>query len=224
MQLNGVETDADRALCSTDKGVANALHLGEAHVEGQRPIGAERKHRRSNGLPSILTRSERLAPLPWSPGGGFSASMSELNAELGGTVSPAVGDYAGKRSFAIIGIESEATVTDAPAALHPSRLDHEQRRPGIGKHAKVIEVPVRGDAVISAVLAHRRDDDAVREFEIGEPDGREQGTGHVTRLDTKGARRSGAVPHRESGADVNCDISGAGASRWMWGAPFQAAV
>ena len=104
MQLNGVETDADRALCSTDEGVANALHLGEAHVEGQRPIGAERKRRRSNGLPSILTRSERLAPLPWSPGGGFSASMSELNAELGGTVSPGVGDYAGKRSFAIIGI------------------------------------------------------------------------------------------------------------------------
>jgi hypothetical protein len=35
-------------------------------------------------------------------------------------------------------------------------------------------------------LAHGRDDDPVREFEIGEPDRREQSTGHVARVGWEG--------------------------------------
>ena len=90
-----------------------------------------------------------------------------------------MGDHAPERRFAVVRIESEATVADAAAALDARRFDDEQSRARIGEHAEVIEVPVGGHAVVGAVLAHRRNDDAVREFEIGELDARKQGAGHV---------------------------------------------
>src|SRR2546429_7249437 len=58
---------------------------------------AERDGRRSNGLPSILVRCERLASLPRPARGGFTARVSELDAYLGGTVATAMGDHAGQR-------------------------------------------------------------------------------------------------------------------------------
>ena len=77
-----------------------------------------------------------------------------------------------------------------PRALDAGGLDHEQRRAGIGQHAEVIEVPVGRDAVVGAVLAHGRDDDPVRELEIGKSNRRKQGTGHGTRI-MEGGRRTG---------------------------------
>ena len=98
-------------------------------------------------------------------------------------IAAAMGDDARERRLAVVGIEPEAAVGDAAAALDAGRLDHDQAGAGIGQHAEMIEVPVGGDAVVGAVLAHGRDDDPVRELEIGEPDRRKQGTGHVTRVD-----------------------------------------
>jgi hypothetical protein len=109
--------------------------------------------------------------------------MSELDAELGGAVAPAVGNDVGKGSFAIVRVKSEAAVANAPTALDARCLDHEQRRPGIGEHTEVVEVPVGRHAVIGAVLAHRRNNDAVGEFEIGEAYRRKQGASHVRRVD-----------------------------------------
>ena len=111
--------------------------------------------------------------------------MGELDAELCRAIAAAVGDDARKCRFAIVRIEPEAAVADAAAALDAGRLDHHQRRPGIGEHTEVVDVPVGGYAVVGAVLAHGRDHDAVREFEIGELNGRKQGAGHVTRIDLR---------------------------------------
>src|SRR5262249_59091323 len=91
---------ADRALCRIDKAIAHTLHVLTRHLARQRPIGSERDRRRGDDLPSILSRRERLSPLPWPPRRGLSPGMSELDAELGGAVAPAVGDDARKRSFA----------------------------------------------------------------------------------------------------------------------------
>jgi hypothetical protein len=93
-----------------------------------------------------------------------------------------MGDDARERRLAVVGIEAEAAVRDAAASLDASRLDDEQRCTGIGKHAEMIDVPVGGHTILGTVLAHGRDDDPVRKFEIGEPDRGEQSTGHVTRV------------------------------------------
>jgi hypothetical protein len=83
-----------------------------------------------------------------------------------------------ERRLAIIGIKPEAAVSDAPVALHMGRLDDEQAGAGIGEHAEMGHVPVVRAAVIGAVLAHRRDNDAIVEFDAGKFYGREQRGGH----------------------------------------------
>src|SRR5262249_5907072 len=60
----------------------------------------------------------------------------------------------------------------------------------------MVEMPVGGDAVVGAVLAHRRDDDAVDELEIGKPDRGKQGTGHVARGFLEGERESERAPKK----------------------------
>jgi hypothetical protein len=79
-----------------------------------------------------------------------------------------------QRRLAGVGIKAEAAVGDAAAALHMGRLDHQHAGAGIGQHAEMGDVPIGTDAVVGAVLAHRRDDDAVGKLEAGEFDGREQ--------------------------------------------------
>ena len=57
----------------------------------------------------------------------------------------------------------------------------------MGQHSKVHEMPVIGATVIGGILTHRRNHDAVDEFEIRQAERREQGTGHEidrTRLGT----------------------------------------
>ncbi len=95
--------------------------------------------------------------------------MSELNGELGAANAPAMGNDPRQRRLAGIGIKAEASMSDAARALDVGRLDHQQPGAGIRQHAEMGHVPVIRDAVIGAVLAHRRDDDAVREAEVGEP-------------------------------------------------------
>src|SRR6185312_11219548 len=62
----------------------------------------------------------------------------------------------------------------ALSALPPSH----GRCAGIGQHALVHQVPVIGAAVVTGILAHRRDDDTACELEAGKPDRRKQGTAH----------------------------------------------
>ena len=76
-------------------------------------------------------------------------------------------DYALQGRFAGVGIKSEAAVGDPAMALDTGGLDHQERGAGICQHAQMGHVPVVGDAVISAVLAHRRNGDAVGKLEIG---------------------------------------------------------
>ena len=67
---------------------------------------------------------------------------------------------------------------DAAAPLHVGRLHHDQVRARVGEHGEMAEVPIGGGAVVGAVLAHGRDDDAILEREVGKLDRREQGAGH----------------------------------------------
>ena len=156
------------------------------------PVGAERNGRRRDRLPGILAGGKRAAALPGPRGRGLASGMPDLDAEFGRAVAAAMRHHARQGCLAVVRIDAEAAMRDAPSPLDTGRLDHDQRGPGIGQHAEMIEVPIGGDTVIGAVLAHRRDHDAVREFETGEPDRREQGTWHVTQGGWRGRRRVAA--------------------------------
>ena len=88
--------------------------------------------------------------------------MGKLNAELGATDAPAMGHDPLERGFAGIGIETEAAMGNTAEALDMRRFDNQQAGAGISQHAEVCHVPIGSDAVIGAVLAHRRNHDAVR--------------------------------------------------------------
>jgi hypothetical protein len=138
----------------------------------------------------VFGRLERLTAFPRALRGRLATGMSKLDAELGGAVAAAMVDQARERRFAIVGIEAEATVRNAAATLNAGCFDHEQRGAGICQHAEVSDMPVRGDAVDGAVLAHGRYDDAVGKLEVAEPDRGEQGTGHGARGMIGAAKRN----------------------------------
>jgi len=104
--------------------------------------------------------------------------MRQLNPEFRRSDPPAMRNNMGKRIFAGVGIEPEAAMSDAAVAFDMSGFDHEQSGAGIGQHAEMRQVPIIGDAVIGAVLAHRRHHDSVRKHQVGKFDRREQRARH----------------------------------------------
>ena len=126
--------------------------------------GAMVSHGSAPGLsappPSHGRCAERLA-----------AGMRDLDAELGGADAAAVRDHARHRRLVVVGIEPGAAVGDAAVALDVGRLDDHEAGAAIGQHAEMAEVPVVGAAVVGAVLAHRRDHDAVGKLEAGQAKG-----------------------------------------------------
>ena len=74
---------------------------------------------------------------------------------------PAMGDDARQRRLVVVGIKPEAAVGDTPAPLDVGRLDHHQIGARVGEHAEMAEMPIGSRAVVGAVLAHGRNDDAV---------------------------------------------------------------
>ena len=74
---------------------------------------------------------------------------------------------------------------------------------GIRQHAEMRHVPIGSDAIIGAVLAHRRDDDAVGEMKIGEPQRREQSTRHNRHMGLRfGFRKEATAAENRSGWSV----------------------
>ena len=164
-----------------DEGVADALDISRRHGARRRPAGPKRDRRRRDDLPRIgapVPRASRLTQGRLSR--SLAAGMGDLDADLGGADALAMRDHARQRVLAGVRIEAQAFVADTAVPFHIGHLGNHEAGAGIGQHAEMGDVPVGGNAVIGAVLAHRRNDDAVGEFKIGEPDRRKQGTRHVT--------------------------------------------
>src|ERR1043165_9511375 len=104
--------------------------------------------------------------------------MPDLNAELRGADALAVRDNGAERVLAGIRVDAGAAVGDAAAPLHTCRLDDHQRGARVRQHAEMRRVPWARNAVVRAVLAHRRDDDAVGEFKLVDFVWRKQRAGH----------------------------------------------
>ena len=123
--------------------------------------------------------------------------MGELDAELRSAVAAAGSDDVRERRLAAVGIEAEAAMGDAAMALHMGRLHDQQPGARISQHAEMGQVPVARAAVIGAVLAHRRDRDAIVQREAGKLDRREQLAGHEGR-----DRRVGGAEARNAEHDI----------------------
>ena len=178
MQLDGVEPGPQRALGGIGKGRGDGRHVVLGHGARGMPARAERQRRRPDGRPGVLRVRQRLGAFPGALHGGLASGMGELNGELRGADAATVINDPLERRLAVVGIEPETAVRDPAAPLDMGRFDDQQPGAGIRQHAEMGHVPVVADAVVGAVLAHRRHHDAVRKREFGKFYGREQSARH----------------------------------------------
>ena len=163
MQFDGVEADAHRAPRGLGEQHDDARHVVLGHGARQMPARTERQRRRRHRRPGILRGRQGLAAFPRPLRGRLAPGVRKLNRELGAADPPAMGDDPRQRRFAGVGIKPKAAMGNAALALDMGRFDDEQAGAGIRQHAEMGHVPVVGNAVIGAVLAHRRDHDAIGE-------------------------------------------------------------
>jgi hypothetical protein len=162
MQLDGVEAAAHRALRAVDKSLAHPHHVIFVHGARRVPAGAERQRRRRDGLPRVFVRAERLGAFPRPLRRRLAAGMRKLDAELGLADALAMQNHPLERVLAAVRIDPHAAMGDAAVPLDMGRFQHQKAGAGIRQHAEMGHVPFIGDAIIGGILAHRRDDDAVR--------------------------------------------------------------
>ena len=91
--------------------------------------------------------------------------MRELQAKPRAPMAAAKLDHTAHRRFGLVRVQTDAVRSDPPLRLDVRHFGHHQPRAGEGEVSEVHQVPVAHAAVLRAVLAHRRDDDSVRELQ-----------------------------------------------------------
>ena len=169
VQLDRVEADPHRALGGIDEGRRARARCRPRRLARHVPV---RRRTGSPTAPIVCHGSslglERPAALPGPLRRGLAAGVRDLDAELGGADAAAVRDHARQRRLVVVGIEPDAAVGDAAVPLD---MRSPRRSPGRRRNSPACRDGVMcqsvGAAVVGAVLAHRRDHDAVGEFDAG---------------------------------------------------------
>ena len=127
-------------------------------------------------LPAHAGRRQRPAAFPGAGGARLAAGVGQLHAGHGARTGDEARD--GRPGGHLRGVPQPGVVRgDAAARLDGGGLRHDEPRPARGPGAEVHQVPVRRHAVLSGVLAHRRDHDPVAERDAAQPQ-RLQECGH----------------------------------------------
>jgi len=125
----------------------------------------------SDRLPSPFGRGNRPISVPRSIGRGFAAGMGKLNPGDGALYF----DKPNDRSKCLrVGVGPDAAVErrDSPDRRNGGGFHHHQSRPADGPAAEMDEMPIGGQAVIAAVLAHWGNENAVAEGDFANLEGR----------------------------------------------------
>jgi hypothetical protein len=105
--------------------------------------------------------------------------MSDLDSEMRAADRAHRLQHTGEGRLGRIVVEAGAARRDPPLRGHRGGLDDQQPGARVRQHAQMDPVPVADDAVLDAVLAHRRDDDAVGQGKPAQFDRRKQLAGHA---------------------------------------------
>src|SRR6185312_4819308 len=100
--------------------------------------------------------------------------MRDLDADLRRAVFAAGCEHASHRRFMRIVPEPSAPRRDAADRLNIRHRDDDESRAGARKRGQMLSVPIRRDAIVRAVLAQRRHDDAIIERKTTQCDGSEE--------------------------------------------------
>src|SRR5689334_6611426 len=74
----------------------------------------------------------------------------------------------GQRFDMLVFVDTQILWADPPARLHTGRLRHHEARSTHGTAAQMNQMPVSGEAILTAVLAHRGDSDTIAERHVAD--------------------------------------------------------
>jgi hypothetical protein len=104
--------------------------------------------------------------------------MGNLDPKHGAAHAPGLRDHAGQGGFIIVGVHPKTAMGDTAMPFDMSCLHNHQGGTGMSQHPEVHEMPIIGAAVVSGILAHRRNHDAIGKLQARQAKRREQGTRH----------------------------------------------
>ncbi len=151
---------------AVDELVANAREARGIERSGRCFAVGVRNGGRCQRRPSAFCKRDLRATFPWPCRRALAARMRELHRDgHRRRLPPCTGKAVGQRALRCVVVEAKAARRDPPDGRHRGRLDRHHRRAGQQQLAPVDQVPVGRAAFVGRVLAHRRDDDAVRQRE-----------------------------------------------------------
>jgi hypothetical protein len=162
VQLHDVEPGLEGAAGGVTKGVDDRHDAGRRQRTRCRIVRGKRLGSGADWLPSTLLRRDRAAAVPWPRRARLSPGVRELRTRQR-LLRVDEADAAREPLDVRVLVDPEVLRADAAVGGNGGRLRHHQRRAAGRARAEVHEVPVIRKTVDARVLAHRRDDDAVRE-------------------------------------------------------------
>lgn len=217
VDLNDIKASFNRALGSLSKLLDKPLDLLSGQFLGMSVVLVEGNRTGANDVvwPSanalIGHGLVRSAANPRSEGARLAAGVGNLNGSLDALAVDEVGDSAQRSD---LGVLPQARVLrgDAAAGLNGGGFDEDEARAVEGQLAEVHQVEVGQVAVVGAVLAHGRHDDAVVQLDGAHAQRREDSRGRcfvyrsagwgVLGGSVEGHSRRGSVLQVAAGADA----------------------
>ena len=174
VQLEHVETGADGA-CSRSRIVADdRVHLRPVELRRHLAVGQVGQGRGRDDGP-VAVGQGLVHALPHEPGGALASGMAQLQADLGAAVGVHEVDDAAPGRLVGVAVDAGAAVADARRLGDGRHLGVDEPGAALRAAAQMHKVPVAGQAVMGAVLAHGRDHDPVVEHHLAQAKGREHG-------------------------------------------------
>ncbi|MCY1530128.1 hypothetical protein D9M68_653040 [compost metagenome] len=167
MQFEPFKAGIERTAGGGGEIALHACNVVERHRPGHLgQVRAERHRRRRQRLPAArIVQADMVVALPRPVGAGLAAGVGDLDA---GHRAAGLDRRGNARHAGLLRVapQSGAARGDAAFGRHGSRFDDHQAGTATGQAGVMRLVPVIDHAVDGAVLAHRRDRDAVAQRDI----------------------------------------------------------
>ena len=185
VQLEQIEAAAQPHLRGAHELLLHALHVVARH-RARRLIPLAVRDRRGAEQRPVAVGERLVGLLPAALRRAFRSGVAELQRDLRGRVGVNEVDDARPGRDVLLAVHPRAARRDARVGRDARHLGEHQARAALSARAQVDEIEVVRQAVDAAVHRHRRDDDAVRQLELAQPQRREH---RRHRLRRAGARR-----------------------------------
>src|SRR5688500_12036133 len=174
VQLDDLEAGTVRAPRGVDERLFHVLEVALLQRPRPEPVLADRRVDRRDDAPRRLAAlgvglGQRPVAVPRPRHARLAAGVGKLQGRNRALRLHELGNPAQAADMRVVP-DAGVAMRDAPALLHRGGFDEHHARAALGELAQVHQVPVGDVAVLRRVLAHRRDDDAVADPDVAQPD------------------------------------------------------